>query len=389
MFYQITRLVFSRNRILSILVFLFLISTLQVVGQKKESFPVRYFKRIFFDTMPKSKAQFLAYPTIAYSPETSLELGISALYVRYAKGDTNNRLSEINGFAFYTLQNQFGGIIEHAIYSDKNNWFFLGKLKFQSFPLTFYGIGANAPNVKLSKVEALQFQLKERVLHKIYGNFYGGIEFDLHHLGNVRFNDYDTSNIYEKPLGHQGSTNLGIGAGVLYDNRHNVLNVRHGFFSELAFLYYGPQFGGKYEFSTIYSDIRWFHPIRKRNVLALHAVGQFSMGNPPFNQLALLGGESIMRGYYLGRFRDRNLISAQAEYRMLPFSFAKRWGATLFASTGFVYNTFSSVESNHLLIAGGAGLRFLLFRKKDVWVRLDVAFTKEGQGFYIFIGEAF
>ncbi|WP_245545443.1 BamA/TamA family outer membrane protein [Fluviicola taffensis] len=339
--------------------------------------------------MPKNKAQFLAYPTVAYSPETSLELGISALYVRYAKGDTNNRLSEINGFAFYTLQNQFGGIIEHAIYSDKNNWFFLGKLKFQSFPLTFYGIGANAPNVKLSKVEALQFQLKERLLHKLYGNFYGGIEFDLHHLGKVRFNDYDTNNSYEKPLGHQGSTNLGIGAGVLYDNRHNVLNVRHGFFSELAFLYYGPQFGSKYEFSTIYSDIRWFHPIRKRNVLALHAVGQFSMGNPPFNQLALLGGESIMRGYYLGRFRDRNLIAAQAEYRMLPFSFAKRWGATFFASTGFVYNTFSSVESNHLLIAGGAGLRFLLFRKKDVWVRLDVAFTKEGQGFYIFIGEAF
>ena len=211
----------------------------------------------------------------------------------------------------------------------------------------------------------------------------------LQHLGRVRFNDYDTSNFYEKPYGHAGSTNLGIGAGVLYDNRHNVLNVRHGFFSELAFLYYGKQFGGKYEFSSVFTDIRWFHPIRKRNVLALHAVGQFSLGNPPFNQLALLGGESIMRGYYLGRFRDRNLLAAQAEYRMLPFSFAKRWGATVFAGTGLVYNSIPTIESDHLLLAAGAGLRFLLFRKKDVWVRLDLAFTREGQGVYIYIGEAF
>ncbi|MDF3028668.1 MAG: surface antigen [Fluviicola sp.] len=380
---------FIHFRLSFLLILLAITCSFQSYSQKKQSFPVRYFKRIFFDTMPKERAQFLAYPTIAYSPETSLELGLSALYVRYAKGDTNNRLSEINGFAFYTFQNQFGGIIEHALYTDKNTWFFLGKLKFQSFPLTFYGIGASAPNIKLSKVEAFQFQLKERALHKLHGNFYAGLEFDLQHLGRVQFNDYDTSNYYEKPLGHEGSTNLGIGMGLLYDNRHNVLNVRHGFFSELAFLYYGPQFGGKYEFSSIFTDIRWFHPIRKRNVLALHAVGQFSFGNPPFNQLALLGGESIMRGYYLGRFRDRNLIAAQAEYRMLPFSFAKRWGASVFAGTGFVYNTFSSVESNHLLVAAGAGLRFLLFRKKDVWVRLDVAFTKEGQGVYIFIGEAF
>lgn len=376
-------------RLSSLLVLVALSCTFLAYSQKKQSFPVRYLKRVFFDTMPKSQPQLLAYPIAAYSPETNVELGISALYVRYAKGDTNNRLSEINGLAFYTLQNQFGGIIEHAIYSDKNTWFFLGKLKFQSFPLTFYGIGAEAPNVKLSKVEAFQFQLKERLLHKIYGNFYGGLEFDLQHLGKVRFNDYDTTNYYEKPYGHAGSTNLGIGAGILYDNRHNVLNVRHGFFSELAFLYYGKQFGGKYEFSSVFTDIRWFHPIRKRNVLALHAVGQFSLGNPPFNQLALLGGESIMRGYYLGRFRDRNLLAAQAEYRMLPFSFAKRWGATVFAGTGLVYNSIPSIQSDHLLLAAGAGLRFLLFRKKDVWVRLDLAFTREGQGVYIYIGEAF
>jgi hypothetical protein len=39
--------------------------------------------------------------------------------------------------------------------------------------------------------------------------------------------------------------------------------------------------------------------------------------------------------------------------------------------------------------AAGGGIRFLLFPKKDVFTRLDFAFTKEGSGIYIFIGEAF
>lgn len=371
--------------------FLILISCLSgsVVLAQRESFPVRYFKRVFFDTTAKSEPQFLVYPIVAYAPETSVELGFSSLYVRYAKGDTNNRLSEVNALAFYTLQGQYGGIIEHALYSDKNKWFSLGKLKFQSFPLSFYGIGAESPNVKLAKVEAFQFQIKERALRRITDNVYGGLEFDIQHLGNVRFTDYDTTVTYTKPPGHNGSTNFGIGAGILYDNRHNVLNVRHGFFSELAFIHYSPNLGSHFEFTSVFSDVRWFHPIKKNNVLALHAVGQFTYGNPPFNQLALMGGESIMRGYYLGRFRDRKLIAAQAEYRMLPVSFAKRWGATVFASTGLVYNELQHVESDHILLAGGAGIRFLLFPKKDVWVRCDVAFTKEGHGIYIFIGEAF
>lgn len=356
---------------------------------QRESFPVRYFKRVFFDTTPKCQPQLIAYPIVAYAPETSVELGISSLFVRYAKNDTTNRLSEVNALLFYTLQQQFGGIAEHALYSDKNKWFLLGKLKFQSFPLTYYGIGPNAPNVKLSKVDAFQFQLKERVLRKMIRNVYLGVELDFQSLSNVRFNDYDTSITYTKPLGHQGSTNFGIGMGVLYDERHNVLNVRKGLFGELAFIHYHPGLGSSYQFTSVFSDIRFYHPVRKRNVIGVHGVGQFTYGNPPFNQLALLGGETIMRGYYLGRFRDRNMVALQAEYRMLPFSFAKRFGASVFGSTGMVFNNSTVTTANHALFAGGAGIRFLLFQKKDVWLRFDLAFTKEGYGVYIFIGEAF
>jgi len=357
--------------------------------QGRQSFPVRYFNKIFKDTSHKESSQLLIYPIVAYSPETSVEFGASILYVSYAKHDTTNRLSEINGTTFYTINNQFGAIFDHALYSDHNTWFLLGKLKFQSFPLSYYGIGPATLNTKLARVDAFQFQLKERLLRKVYNNFYVGLEADLQHLGNVDFVDHDETVVYEKPNGHLGSTNFGLGLGFLYDNRHNVLNVRKGFFSELAFLHYSPSIGSDHEFTSVFTDVRWFRPVRKRNVFATHLVGQFSYGNPPFNQLALMGGESMMRGYYLGRFRDKNLLATQFEYRMLPFSFAKRWGGSVFCGTGAVFNSLPTLQSNHVVFAGGGGIRFQLFPKKDVWIRLDVAFTNEGNGVYIFVGEAF
>lgn len=357
--------------------------------QKRQSFPVRYFNSIFRDTTHKEESQLLIYPILAYAPETSVEFGASILYVRYAKKDTNNRLSEINGTTFYTIRNQFGAIFDHALYSDKNKWFLLGKMKFQSFPLSYYGIGPTTDKTKLARVDAVQFQLKERVLRKVYGNFYVGLETDLQHISNVDFVDHDPNVSYTKPLGSGGSTNFGIGLGGLYDNRHNVLNVRDGLFSELAFLHYSPSIGSDHEFTSVFFDTRWFTPVRGRNVFAIQAVGQFTYGNPPFNQLALMGGESMMRGYYLGRYRDRNYSAVQAEYRMLPFPFAKRWGAAVFASSGVVFDQLSGLRNEHIVFAGGGGIRFLLFPKKDIWTRIDLAFTKEGTGLYIFVGEAF
>lgn len=358
--------------------------------EKKQNFFIRYINKFTKDSTEKSKPQLLVYPTVAYAPETKWEFGISTVFVGYAKGDTNNRLSEINAFGFVTTQSQYGAYIEHALHSDKNTWFLLGKLKTQSFPLSYYGIGYNSSKEKLATVEAFSFNWKERLLRKVWKDFFIGIELDYQSLSRVNFKANTNNLSLLQPTGYKGSNNLGIGFGLLYDNRHNVLNVRHGLFAETALLNYQKAFGSITNFSSIFTDFRCFHPIRKRNVLAIQSVGQFTLGDAPFNQYALLGGEMMMRGYYLGRFRDRNYISFQTEYRMLPLSFAKKFGCAVFASTGIIYNQFSSITGKHLKYAGGAGIHYLLFPKKDVWTRLDFAVNNEGgTGFYFFMGCAF
>lgn len=351
----------------------------------------RYLDYILKPDADPSEPQLMIYPTVGFAPETSWEFGFSTLYVYYAKRDIKNRLSEISAFTFFTLENQYGIWLDHALYSDRDKWFFLGRARFQSFPLLYYGIGPGSPVEPLAQVDANYLLLRERVLRKLRRNLFLGLEVDFQKLSRVDFVPQENEENLTLPTGANGSANLGLGLGLVYDNRHNVLNVRDGFFSELAFLRYDPAWGSEFAFSSLISDTRYYWSMpNQRDVIATQLFAQFTgAGETPFNQLALMGGESLMRGYYLGRFRDDHLLASQIEYRLLPFSFSERWGAAAFLAAGQVFSNQNPLAINRTLLTAGAGLRFLLFPQKDIYTRLDFAVTRDGTGVYFFIGEAF
>lgn len=374
--------------------FLFLLPEIKTVnaqtlknnlGQLKNKPIIR--EAISDDTSGGTK--FLVYPTLAYSPETKWEIGVFNLFLFHAKRNHQNRLNEINTFTFITTQKQYGIWLDHAIYTDKDNWFFLGKGRAQYFPLKYYGIGPTTPAV-YSVVSNGSFQVRERILRKIKENFYAGIEFDHQRIFNVSFNLDNSKTNFDFPVGAEGSANTGIGLGIVYDNRKNVLNVRKGIFAELAYLEYSKLLFSDIPFRSFQYDIRYFRKgFTNKQVFAVQSNGITNLGNVPFNQLALMGGESMMRGYYLGRFRDKTMVNLQAEYRFLPLPFSKKIGAALFVSMGNVAETPNQIQLSTTKFAGGAGLKYLVFKSKDIYVRADLAFTKEGNGIYLYIGEAF
>ena len=371
-------------------IFLLLISFCQ--GIKSQKFTnqnpfLKYVNRIINDTNNLSSPKLMNYPTLAFSPETNWEIGLSSLYIYSANRDLNNRLSEVKAFTFYTLEKQYGIWLDHALYSDQNKWFLLGKARFQSFPLLYHGIGVNTPKEHIARIDGNFTYFKERILREIIPNLYTGLELDIQILNKVSYQN--TTNFFVKPNGGNGSTNIGLGWGLIYNNIHNILNPRKGVFSEWGFLNYSSNLGSDYQLSTYLIDNRFYFPIKKNNVMAFQLQGQFSNGNAPFNLLSLMGGESLMRGYYLGRYRDNHMIASQIEYRILPFSFSKRWGASMFFAAGEVFSSLDKFKIKNLLPTAGAGLRFLLFPEKDIYTRLDFAFTEEGSGVYFFIGEAF
>ena len=100
-----------RHRIAMVLLFLASASVpVQAQQQQGDSanFIRRYFDNLLGDGGDPSAPKFINYPTLAFSPETDWEFGVSSLYVYSAKRDLTNRLSELKAFTFYTLENQYG-----------------------------------------------------------------------------------------------------------------------------------------------------------------------------------------------------------------------------------------------------------------------------------------
>ncbi len=362
--------------------------TVQGVVAQSDNLVKRYLNNVLSESGDPSAPKLINYPTVAYAPETSWELGVSSLYVYSANRDLSNRLSEIKAFTFYTLENQYGFWLDHALYTDENKWFFYGRARYQSFPLFYYGIGRETPSEHIALIDGEYTLFRERLLRETLPSLYFGLELDYQGLNRVHYIDTETD--FELPeVGAMGSNNLGIGLGLLYNNIHNAMNPREGLYSEWAFMNYNTAAGSDYNMTTYVIDNRIYRPVKENTVFAAQVYGQFTSGNAPFNMLALMGGESLMRGYYLGRYRDKNLVAGQVEYRILPFEFSKRWGASVFLAAGQVYGDEYGFNWDQFLPTGGAGIRYLIFPEKDIYTRIDVSFTEEGRGVYFFIGEAF
>ncbi|GAB3945627.1 BamA/TamA family outer membrane protein [Spirosoma harenae] len=350
----------------------------------------RFIYQTLNDTSSAESSKILVFPTLGYAPETSLEVGLRTFSLYYAKDDTTvNRLSEITLYTFLTLRGQFGAQLENAVYSDQNKYFLLGRVRYQQFPLLYYGIGHETQPHNPALVNSNQIQFRQRVLRKVYASWYAGLEVDYQNIHRVSFEHSDSS-AFIRPVGSEGSSSVGVGVAIVNDTRKNVLNVRNGQFLEAGFLAYRQAVGSDFDYQSIVIDGRIYRPLGKPNrIIAAQLSGVLMSGTVPFNNMALLGGENLMRGYYLGRYRDKNLIAMQTEIRWLPFSFSKRWGGTVFAGLGTVAPTLDKIQFNQFRWAVGGGLRFLFFQRKDVFLRADVGVTREGTGLYFSLGEAF
>jgi len=128
----------------------------------------RYVNRVLGESEDASAPKFINYPTLAYTPETSWEIGVAGLYVYSANRDSTNRLSEIKTFTFYTLENQYGIWTYHALYSDQNKWFFYGQARYQSFPLYYYGIGRDSPAQVQSIIDGNSLIIRERIMRETW-----------------------------------------------------------------------------------------------------------------------------------------------------------------------------------------------------------------------------
>jgi outer membrane protein assembly factor BamA len=172
----------------------------------------------------------------------------------------------------------------------------------------------------------------------------------------------------------------------MYDSRDNPLNATRGMRVLSSAMLFRGFTGSVANFNRFDTDIRIYRTIHNRGVIAAQLVSGNTTGNVPVRMLPMAGGESIMRGYYLGRYRDRHLAAAQIEYRTAVWNWV---GVAAFAGYGTVYNQTSTLQNHQWLPNYGAGLRLRLDKKDNVNLRFDYGFGKNTSGFYVSFGEAF
>jgi hypothetical protein len=116
----------------------------------------------------------------------------------------------------------------------------------------------------------------------------------------------------------------------------------------------------------------------------MRGVVGLTTGNPPFQMMHHLG--AFMRGYHLNRFRDRNLLAVETEYR---FSLFGRFGMVAFAGCGQVAHDVQDFSFDRIKPSVGLGFRFALIPEQKMNLRMDVGIGKDDSSFNITILEMF
>ncbi len=341
-------------------------------------------------TVDEKEASFrprlLAIPVLYYTPETKLAFGAGGVFTfRAGKDKAKTRPTSFWMLLVYTLNKQFQAMLKPQIYSIRNIYFISGTVLFEKFPQKFWGVGPDSLESAEETYTPQTILFQVALQRKISGYLYGGIEYKLDRTSILK---RQTGGILDQGdlTGSQGGLISGLALSLTWDSRDNILFPRRGQYLQFSSAVHNKVLGSSFNFSRTTFDLRAFFPIRERHVIGLRAYMNSCAGTPPFYQLSLLGGETLLRGYYKGRFRDKNILVVQAEYR-LPLG--KRFGLVGFAGLGDVAARFSDFKLLHWKYTIGAGIRFKLDVQEGTNLRLDVALGKESFGFYITATESF
>ncbi|MDZ7900073.1 MAG: BamA/TamA family outer membrane protein [Arcicella sp.] len=289
-------------------------------------------KIVRFFTSPK----YIISPFAFYMPETDIVIGagIKRFYKLGKTDDSLTRVSNVNASFQYSLNGSYLLRSQYQIFTNQEKYYIIGYLGFSRFPLTFYGIGNDIDMNKSEVVICNYFRFDNVTYRKIGKNSFVGLGWRYFNMFNVESKTngmLETANIE----GNNGSVVSGLNISYLFDSRDNILNPSKGLFTQLIYSTHGNLTGSTHTFNRWQFDARtYLKPFPKRqDVLAFQGFGYLSNGNVPFNELAQMGGEMIMRGYFQGSYRDKNLLALQAEYRL---QLLKRWGIVGFAGVGSI-----------------------------------------------------
>jgi outer membrane protein assembly factor BamA len=187
------------------------------------------------------------------------------------------------------------------------------------------------------------------------------------HIGPGR--DQSVATIPQELRAPARYNHVGMSAG--YDTRDEATDPHRGGVYEIRWTRFLP------DFQSFELEARRFIPLGETDRVALRLRTVFSdlvsVQGAPFYMLPTVGGSATNRGFNHYRFRDKNAMVGQAEYR---HSLASIADLVVFGDSGRVFAKTTDLGLRNLHSSVGAGTR-LKFGKR-VFVGIDVAISREG-----------
>ncbi|MDB5271724.1 MAG: hypothetical protein JWO58_91 [Chitinophagaceae bacterium] len=332
------------------------------------------------------KTKLLPLPYAGYLPETHFLAGGALLMTTRLSKDTSLAFSYTETDFTYTQNHQT--IIENDMFLYLGHHYILkGLVGYESYPDKYWGIGNKSSSDSLNGYNSKRIFADLTFVRKINRHLYAGLKYRLFSMYNIEYLDGTNNLGNTKVTGYNGSFSNGLGLALIWDSRDNVLTTSTGTYIGFFNPKFGPFTLSDHTFTRYELDARHFIKLDSKNILAFQLVGNFVTGDAPFNMLAITGSDADMRGYYKGRYRDKDYLSIQAEYRRHLFW---RIGMTAFVSAGDVNNNLANLFGELPKYSYGGGIRLKVNRKENINIRLDYAWGTPGnQGLYIYLAEAF
>lgn len=331
----------------------------------------------------------LVLPIIARSIETDWSLGAAASFTfRLTPTDTGSRTSNAQLLALYSLRKQFITAVNGTTYFPGERYILNYQLSYSSFPDKFWGLGKYAPEENEESYSFRQAYVYLHLQRQLQNRIFAGLVYEYQRLLAV---DYQAGGLFDQQnvLGRDRYHVSGAGLSLTFDSRNNAFAPDRGGFLQVSFNHFSPIFGSTFRYTNYIVDFRRFLTIYRKHVLAIQAYGFFNTGDVPLRSLASFGGSNSMRGFYDGRYRSKNQVVAQAEYRVPLFW---RIGAVGFAGVGNVGSQLREVNFQALKYSLGGGVRVALNRTEKLNLRIDYGFgigQRTSNGLYFQLGEAF
>lgn len=334
------------------------------------------------------KNHILALPVVSRSIETDWSFGAALSYTfqTVKKKDSTTRTSNLQSISYYTLRKQFLVAMDAAIYFPKEKYILNTHFSYSSFPDKFWGLGRKTSEGDAEPYSFKQFYIYLHGQKLLEHRFFIGLLYEYQKLIDI---DYVAGGLFDQQniAGRQPYHVSGLGSSFSYDNRNSSFWPTHGGMYQFSFNHFDKIFASDFQYTNFILDLRKFWKLKRSQVIAGQFYGFFNAGDVPLRSLANFGGTSSMRGYYNGRFRDKNQVVLQAEYRV-PVIW--RFGVVAFAGMGDVCKKLSELDLLHMKYSVGGGLRFSVNKSEKMNLRLDYGIgSGRSNGFYIQFGEAF